>query len=340
MKVGLIFPGYGNQFVGMGKEFYDNSRIMQEDFEQAAQCLGGNYVKLCFASSDATLAQLENAYVSLFLVSFSLAAILKQKGVEPSVVAGHNIGEYAAVAAAGGITLPDAVYLLKKYAHLYTEFLKNKRVEAIRVYNIDFEELKKICDNCANGNNISYIASYESDNRALVAGTIDSIACIKKALEDKLMGPVQDVPVGGGLYCPLMDDISKTMKQYLEKVDFKDTKIPFIAGVTGQALKGGDAVRAAVMQQIHAPLQWKKLIDGFEFCDIIAIVGPGKLLLKELAEKYPDKKVMEIVTPKGMNELLALLKKPLFEVIDDDGAPEDDNKNDETVLNDNGEKEK
>lgn len=324
MKVGLIFPGYGNQFVGMGKTFYDNSRIMQEHFEQAAQCLEQNYVKLCFASSDATLAKLENAYVSLFLVSLSLADILKDRGVEPSVVAGNNIGEYSAAAASGGLSLPDAVYLLKKYATLYTEFLQSRRVEALRVYNVDFNELKKICQNCTNGNNISYIASYETDDRALVSGTIESISCIKKALEDKLIGPVEEVPVGGGLYCPLMDDILKTMKQYLEKVDFKDTKVPFIASVTGQALKNGDAVRAAVMQQIHAPSQWKKVVDGFEFCDIIVIAGPGKILLAQLTQTYPDKKIMAIVTPDDMNQLLTLLGKPLFEVIDDEGAPADE----------------
>lgn len=318
MKFGLIFPGYGNQFVGMGKEFYDHSRAMQEHFEEAASCLDKNFVKLCFASSEAELAKLENAYISLFLVSVSIASILKERELKPAIVAGHNIGEYGALAAVNGITLPDAVYLLRKYAGLYEQYLQDRRVQAIRVHNIDFDKLKKICSECVNGNNVSNIAVYELDDQAVVTGTIDSIACVKKAIEDQQVGPVEAIPVGGGLHSPLMDDILKTMKMYLEKVDFKDSNTPFVASVTGQALKTGDPVRAAVMQQIHAPLQWKKVIDSFAFCDAIIIPGPGKQLVELVQKVHPDKKVLSIVTPNDLNELLQFAGKPLFELEHDD----------------------
>ena len=313
MKIGIVFPGYGNQFVGMAKDFYDESRVMQEYFEEAANCLDKNFVKLCFASSDVELAELENAYISLFLISLSIAAILKEHSIEPSIVAGHDIGEYAALAAVSGVTVPDAVYLLRKYAGLYQEFLDERRVEAIRVFNGDPETLKKICEQCINGNNVSHVAVYELDNQMLVTGTIESITCVKKAIEDAQSGPIEQVPVGGGLYSPLMDGILKTMKMHLEKVDFKDTQVPFVAGVTGQALKEGDAVRAGVMQQIHAPLQWKKVIDGFAFCDIIVIAGPGDELKMLIEKVHPDKKVVSIVCPDDLKELLKVTGKPLPE---------------------------
>src|SRR5690606_20836996 len=124
MKIGMVFPAQGSQFVGMGKELYDDSRIMQEYFEQASNCLDINFVKLCFASSDAELSILNHTYTSLFLVSSSLYALLKDAGIEPSIVAGYNIGEYAAMHAASSLSLPDGLYLLNKYANFYQDLLK------------------------------------------------------------------------------------------------------------------------------------------------------------------------------------------------------------------------
>jgi len=309
MKFGFIFPGYGNQFVGMAKEFYNDSRIMQEYFEEAANCLDKNFVKLTFASSDAELSELENAYVSLLLISVSIVAILKEQGIEPSIVAGHDIGQFSALAATGGISSPDAMYLLRKYAGLYTDFLKDHRVEATRVNNMQKEELQKICEQCINGNNVAYITEHESDTQSIVSGTIESLNCLRKAVEDMQSGPVQDLPIGGGLHCPLMDEVLKTMKMYLEKVDFKEVTVPFVASITGQALKEGDLVRAAVMQQIHAPIQWKKALDAFAFCDCIIIAGPGKSLVEHIQEIYPEKKVFAVVTPDDLNLVLTNIGK-------------------------------
>lgn len=129
MKVGIIFPGYGSQFVGMGKEFYDSSRIMQEMFEEASQCLDVNFPKLCFASSAAELAKLEKGYVVLFATTFAIAQIMKERGITVSLVAGYDIGEYAAIATAGGISLPDALYLLNKYAVMFEELLQEKNTK-------------------------------------------------------------------------------------------------------------------------------------------------------------------------------------------------------------------
>jgi len=312
MKFGFIFPGYGNQWVGMGKEFYDMSRSMQEYFEEAANCLDKNLVKLCFASSEADLAQLENAYISLYLISFSIARILKEQGIEPSVVAGYDIGEYAAVSSVDGITLPDALYLLRKYSGLYQELLNVRQFAAVRVTECDVTGLKEMCTFCANGSNISFVASQEHDDIAILAGTSESVTCITDELKKGKTGKITSAPVGGGLHSPLMDDVLKTMKMYLEKVDFKDVSIPFVTSVTGQALKEGDKVRAAVMQQIHAPLQWKKVIDAFEFCDCIVIPGPGATLIELLKSVFPDKKIVAITNVVELNDLLVYAEKPVI----------------------------
>src|SRR5690349_16803857 len=101
MKIGVVFPGYGSQYVGMGKEFYDHFRVVQEYFEEASNCLDANFVKLCFAASDQELSEITNAYTAIFLTEVALYGVLVEQGVKVDQVAGLCIGRYAALFAAG-----------------------------------------------------------------------------------------------------------------------------------------------------------------------------------------------------------------------------------------------
>src|SRR5581483_6858303 len=121
MKIALVFPGYGSQYVGMGKELYDEYRIVQEYFEEASSCANLNFVKLCFASSDVELSKLAHAYMSLFLIGSSIFALLKEQEIIPEVVAGYNNGEITALFAGGCFSLPDGLYLLNKFCSFYQE---------------------------------------------------------------------------------------------------------------------------------------------------------------------------------------------------------------------------
>ena len=154
MKIGMLFPGYGSQFVGMGKELYDESRVMQEYFEEASNCLNMNFVKLCFASSDTEIGRMEHAYPLLFLMSSSIAALLKQEGIQPDIVLGYNTGEYAAIHTAGGFSFPDGLYLLSKYHALYQELLATIEVAGMRVTGLSSSELEALCTASCRGESI------------------------------------------------------------------------------------------------------------------------------------------------------------------------------------------
>jgi [acyl-carrier-protein] S-malonyltransferase len=317
MKTGFLFPGYGNQFSGMAKDLYDNFRVVQELFEEAAVCLDTNFVKLCFASSESNLNQLPNAYVSLFLVSTSITKILEDHMITPSVVAGYDIGEYGALASVNGITVPDALYLLKKYGVVYEQFLEKKSLEAVRIQGVSAFDIAHMCSHATNGAQFAALSVVEPDNNYIVGGTLPSLHIIKQILKTKKIKTYKSVSVGGGIHASFMDEILKTMKMYLEKVDFKDTTIPFVAGVTGQALSNGDTVRAALMQQIHATLRIDRIIESFAFCDTIIIVGPGKKLLEMCKNAYPDKAIFEITNLATLQEVLTFHGKLLVTTGDD-----------------------
>lgn len=145
MKTALLFPGYGSQFVGMGKELYDEYRIVQEYFEEASHVLDINFVKLCFASSDSEISQLTNAYTSLFLIGACVSAVLKEQGITIDTVAGYNNGETTALFAAGCFSLPDGLYLLNKFCSFYQEIVDQMDVDALHITGIATAQLEKAC---------------------------------------------------------------------------------------------------------------------------------------------------------------------------------------------------
>jgi [acyl-carrier-protein] S-malonyltransferase len=303
MKVGMIFSGNGAVFVGMGKELYDDSRIMQEVFEEASNCLDTNFVKLCFASSDVEIKKIENAYTTLFIVSTAVAAMLKEEGIKPEKVAGYDLGEYAAIASIEGISNPDALYLLHKYASLYQDVLDEKDFAVIRIIGMREPEIKALCLQATGGDQRADIAVYEYEDRFVVSGTQDSVKEISESVKQKPGVKVTDLNPGSGLHSPLMDDILKNIKMYLEKVDFKDTETPFVSGVIGEPLQDGEKIRAALMQHIYAPTQWAKVMQSFKDCDMIIEVGPGEYLQDLLKKVYPKKKIHRVLTPEDVEKV-------------------------------------
>jgi [acyl-carrier-protein] S-malonyltransferase len=303
MKVGMVFSGYGSQFVGMGKELYDGSRTVQEIFEEAASCLDTNFVKLCFASADADIKQIEQAYITLFIVGTSIAKVLKEAGIEPAKVAGYDMGEYAAIASIQGINNPDALYLLKKYANLYQALIDEKKYILVRITGMEESAVKAMCMQVTGGQERADIAVYELETSFVLSGTHDALQKIVEAVKRKKGVKAKVLDAGSGLHSPVMDNILKNVKMYLEKVDFKDTQVPFISGVIGEPLQTGETIRAALMQHIHAPTQWAKVMQNFSDCDIILEVGPGEHLQELLTQVYPDKKIYRVLTPEDVKRV-------------------------------------
>ncbi len=306
MKLGMIFPGYSSQFVGMAKELYDESRLVQEYFEEASNCLNVNFVKLCFASSDNELAKMANAYTSIFLVSSSLYSLLAQDGITPAVVAGVDTGQYAALFAAQGISLPDGLYLLNKLALFYQEFLEGKQFAVIKVVGLDTKALSELVLEASDTDAQAAISLHESASVHYVSGDHAAI----EELTDLCEGhgaQVTPQALEHGLHSSLAQPVVDALKMYLEKVDFKDLTIPLVNNVDALEIQSGAQVKAAVLDQITSAVQWEKTIHALKDCDLIIHIGPGDLLLQTVHYVYPQAQTISINNHKDIERLKELI---------------------------------
>lgn len=317
MKIALLFPGYGSQFVGMGKELYDEYRVVQEYFEEAAHVLNMNFVKLCFASSDAELSELVNAYTSLFLVGASVYAVLKEHGIEPDIVTGYNNGQSAALFAAGCFSLPDGLYLLNKFCSFYQEYLDTHTVDAMHVTGVATAQFEKMClslqvlgkkdEQVSQDDGKVFIAIYNNPTEHIVAGNREQLSQLQDLIDG--MGTVEYGDQEIGLHSPLMNEVVEKFKDFLEKVDFKDLKIPLISDIDGAVITAGADVKERFIRHINSPLEWFYASRMLASYDCILIATPGGGLVDMIKKQYPEKTVITIEKKEDIEKVKEIINK-------------------------------
>ncbi len=333
MKIGMVFPGQGSQFVGMAKDFYDKERLIQEYFEEASNCLDQNFIKLCFASSEQELMGTVNAQTSIFLVSASIYRLLNEKyGITPDFVAGHSLGEYGALFAAGGINFPDALYLLNKRASFMEESTFDHVSGMLAVINFSENRLKEIVNkhNVSDSNEaVAEIVNFNSANQFVVSGTLSELAKIKEEITAE-HGKAIQLKVSGAFHSRLMNAAQEKFSTYMEKVDFHDLSIPIINNIEAKKIEKAEDIRESLVKQVSSPVLWWQSMQYFKDCDIIVEIGPGVKFSKMLKREWPQKQILSINAPKDIDTLLEVIEslKPKDEIV----VKEENEKKEETNL--------
>lgn len=298
MKIALVFPGYGSQHVGMGKELYDEYRIVQEYFEEASNCIDINFVKLCFASSDEEISKLLQAYTSLFLIGSAVCALLKEHGIVPDVVTGYNNGETAALFASGCFSFPDGLYLLGKMCSFYQEALSSMDVAAVRITGIEDKRIERECRVLNDGAEKLSIALYDGEHDVVVTGDSSTIQQLCNVVENEPNVRIDYLVPEIGLHSKLMDNVIDQFKIYLEKVDFKDVTMPIMSGIDGKFVVQGADIKERYIRHMREPLHFDIVLEALSAYDMIIVATPAQQLGTLLKKRYPEK-IISMISKKS-----------------------------------------
>ncbi len=316
MKIGMIFPGQGAQYVGMIKELYDEERVIQELFEQASMCLSTNFVKLCFASSDREISTIANSHTTVLLVSICLQELLRIKyGIIPDVVAGYSVGEYTALHAASFFSFVDALYLAKKRALILEDYLsKSKEQYAnLEVLGITPEKGERLCQEYKKEeNSFLEISAHYSPRHYTITGEVQSLKKLKSDLEI-LGASTSFFKSSFTIHTSAAHAIRKDFVPYFNKVSFKDLTVPCATNAQGNLVIWKDEALQALTEQTDHAVAWWKGMQHFKDADLIIEIGPDKKLSSDLSSVWPNMSFFSINDQQDIDALIYYLNTQKYE---------------------------
>ncbi|HAU31589.1 MAG: Malonyl CoA-acyl carrier protein transacylase [Desulfotomaculum sp. 46_296] len=289
MKAVFLFPGQGAQYAGMGKKIYDQYPAVREIFETADEILGFSLSGLCFEGPEEELQKTINAQPAIFTVSVACARILLERGIEPSAVAGHSLGEYSALVTAGSISFADGVRLVRKRGQYMQETVPLGTGGMVAVLGLDAPEIIRVCSEVRSEGKIVDAANFNCPGQVVIAG--ENQALERAKILAKEAGAKRCIPlaVSAPFHSTLLRPAGDKMAAELAAIEIKDPKIPVVANVTADYVTKGDEVRRLLVEQVYSPVRWEesmvRLVNDFK---AFIEAGPGNVLtglLKKISRK-------------------------------------------------------
>ncbi len=307
-KVAFIFPGQGSQYVGMGKEIHENFSEARDIFSKASEELGYDVAKLCFEDLEKELNKTFRTQPAILTVSIAINEVLLSKGMTPSVVSGHSLGEYSALVSAGVLSFRDAVRITEKRGQFMQEAVPEGRGLMAAVLGLERNKIDEICLSLQSG--YASPANYNSPGQIVIAGEKEAVEEAMRLAKEKGAKKVVALSVSVPSHCTLMADASQKLAELLNDIEFKSPQISLVNNADAMFLNDRDSIKNSLIRQLSNPLLWEDSIRAIvdSGIDTFVEVGPGKVLSGLIKRIESSVKALNVEDMKSLENTLASIK--------------------------------
>jgi [acyl-carrier-protein] S-malonyltransferase len=275
----FLFPGQGSQAIGMGKELAEKYPIASQTFEEADEALGYKLSQLCFEGPEEKLRMTEITQPAILTASVAAWRVLKEKGLTPSFVAGHSLGEYSAHVAAGTITFADAVRTVRNRGKYMQEAVPVGVGAMAAILGMDLEKVTAVCSDASQGE-VCEPANINSPDQIVISGHASAVERATKLADERGAKRAKLLPVSAPFHCSLMKPAQDRLAKDLRSIKFQVPSIPIVCNVDAAPVEDADRSRDALLRQVTGSVKWDQSIRLLvtKETQTFVEVGPGKVL--------------------------------------------------------------
>lgn len=303
-NIAFIFPGQGSQYVGMGREFFQNFSLARQTFEEADSALSLSLSKLCFDGPESDLKLTFNTQPSILTVCVAILKVLfTETGIKPSLVAGHSLGEYTSLIAAGALHFADGVRITRLRGEFMQEAVPVGKGSMAAILGLPKGEVEKICTE-ASLDQVVAPANYNSPEQIVISGHKEAVERASTIATER-GARVVTLPVSAPFHCSLMRPAAEKLGEELKKIPFSEIKTPVISNAEADIYPSKGEIQRLLTKQVDHPVRWEEsmnrmLQDGIE---TVVEVGPGSVLSGLMKRISREVKILNVEDINGLKNL-------------------------------------